>query len=259
MQAAQRMQRSISWKSVPIMFDRPLSTRITWYSSGPSRSPPSGFPGRRTPVEKVVYTEKSCPVADRASSRSSEVQSSSVGTTFSIEARTMCTRGSVCVRSPLPSFVTITLLPVSAMRKFAPVMPTSAARKRARSFVRASVRMSRRSENTRSFGRSVCISRKLASQSSRLRWKAGPMMCDGGSLRSCRMYSPRSVSTGVIPCASRWSFTPSSSEIMDLPFVTVRAPARWQMASTAARASSDVGHQCTWPPARSTLAAYSSR
>ena len=51
----------------------------------------------------------------------------------------------------------------------------------------------------------------------------------------------------------------SSSEIMDLPLVTVRAPTRWQIASTAARASSAVLHQCTWPPARSTLAAQLSR
>ncbi len=34
--------------------------------------------------------------------------SSSVGTIFSIEASTMCTRGNVSVRSPLPSLVTIT-------------------------------------------------------------------------------------------------------------------------------------------------------
>ena len=40
----------------------------------------------------------------------------------------MCTLGSVCVRSPLPSLVTITEEPVSAIRKLAPVMPTSAAR-----------------------------------------------------------------------------------------------------------------------------------
>jgi hypothetical protein len=38
----------------------------------------------------------------------------------------------------LPSLVTITEVPVSAMRKLAPVMPTSAARKRSRSMVRAS-------------------------------------------------------------------------------------------------------------------------
>ena len=41
----------------------------------------------------------------------------------------MWTFGSVWVRSPLPSLVTMIEVPVSATRKFAPVMPTSAARK----------------------------------------------------------------------------------------------------------------------------------
>ena len=49
MQAPQRMQRSMSWNSVPTMFDRPLSSSTTWYSSGPS-----GSPARRGPREKVV-------------------------------------------------------------------------------------------------------------------------------------------------------------------------------------------------------------
>ena len=40
------------------------------------------------------------------------------------------------------------------------------------------------------------------------------------------MYSPRSVSTGVMPCASRWSLMAISSPIIDLPLVTVFAPAR---------------------------------
>ena len=57
---------------------------------------------------------------------------------FSIEASTMWTRGRICVRSPLPSLVTMTEVPVSATRKLAPVMPTSAARKRWRSTARAS-------------------------------------------------------------------------------------------------------------------------
>ena len=51
----------------------------------------------------------------------------------------MCTRGRVCVRSPLPSLVTMIDVPVSAIRKLAPVMPTSAARKRSRRMPRASV------------------------------------------------------------------------------------------------------------------------
>src|SRR4029077_15726186 len=49
------------------------------------------------------------------------------------------------------------------------------------------------------------------------------------------MYSPRSVSTGVMPLASRCSLMAISSPIMVLPLVTVRAPTRRQMASTAAR------------------------
>ena len=50
----------------------------------------------------------------------------------------MWTRGRSAVRSPLPSLVTMTAEPVSAMRKFAPVMPTSAARNFSRSTARAS-------------------------------------------------------------------------------------------------------------------------
>ena len=81
----------------------------------------------------------------------------------------------------------------------------------------------------------------------------------GVSSRSWMMYSPKSVSTGVIPCCDRCALIPSSSDIIDLPFVTVRAPAARQMASTAARASSAVLHQCTWPPFASTWAANCSR
>ena len=52
---------------------------------------------------------------------------------------------------------------------------------------------------------------------------------------------------------------PSSSLIIDLPLVTVRAFAARQIASTASRASSAVAHQCTWPPAAITFASHSSR
>ncbi len=45
-----------------------------------------------------------------------------------------------------------------------------------------------------------------------------------------------------------------SSPIMDLPLVTVRALAAWQIASTAARASSASAHQCSLPPDSSTFA-----
>ena len=78
------------------------------------------------------------PVAERASRRRMVETSFSVGTIFSIEAMTMWMRGRICVRSPLPSLVTMIEVPVSATRKFAPVMPTSAARKRSRRMPRAS-------------------------------------------------------------------------------------------------------------------------
>ena len=64
----------------------------------------------------------------------------------------MCTRGSVCVRSPLPSLVTMIEVPVSAIRKFAPVMPTSAARKRSRRIARASASSVGGSTRSRSGG-----------------------------------------------------------------------------------------------------------
>ena len=51
--------------------------------------------------------------------------SSSVGTSFSIDAMTICVFANDCVRSPLPSLVTITDEPVSAIKKLAPVIPTS--------------------------------------------------------------------------------------------------------------------------------------
>ena len=67
-------------------------------------------------------------MAERASRRRIVEASSSVGTTFSIEAMTIWMRGRVEVRSPLPSLVRITDVPVSAMSRLAPVMPTSAVR-----------------------------------------------------------------------------------------------------------------------------------
>ena len=89
--------------------------------------------------------------------------SSSVGTSFSMEASTTCTLGSDWVRSPLPSLVTMTEEPVSAIRKFAPVMPTSAARNFSRRIRRASATSWVGSTSTRSFGRRVCRRRKSAS------------------------------------------------------------------------------------------------
>lgn len=77
------------------------------------------------------------------------VASSSVGTTFSIEAMTICTRGSVCARSALPSLVTSTIDPVSAISMLAPVMPTSADRNSLRKTARASSSITRGSSRGR--------------------------------------------------------------------------------------------------------------
>ena len=54
------------------------------------------------------------------------------------------------------------------------------------------------------------------------RCTAGMMMCDGISWRSWMMYSPRSVSIGAMPFCSRKSLRPISSPTIDLPLVTVR-------------------------------------
>ncbi len=96
----------------------------------------------------------SCPVAERASTRTIWLTSFSVGMIFSSDASTMCTCGRIWVRSPLPSLVTMTDVPVSATRKLAPVMPTSAARKRSRRMARASASSDGGSERSRSGGRS---------------------------------------------------------------------------------------------------------
>ena len=123
------MQRSISWNSVPSIAERPLSTSTTWYSSGPSRSPGRRAAGAERGVDREILAGGGAR-QQRAAGWSRPPASARI---FSMLASAMCTRGSVCVRSPLPSLVTITLLPVSAIRKLAPVMPTSAARNFARS------------------------------------------------------------------------------------------------------------------------------
>jgi hypothetical protein len=67
------------------------------------------------------------------------------------------------------------------------------------------------------------------------------------------MYSPRSVSTGAIPAASRCALRPISSAIIDLPLVTVWAPAVRQIVRMTSRASSAVRAKCTCPPEAFTL------
>ena len=158
--------------------------------------------------------------------------------------------GSVCVRSPLPSLVTITVEPVSAIRKLAPVMPTSAARNFWRSIVARLVDQVVAARRATGAGRAWCgPCRKLSATSSLLRWTAGAMMWLGGSWRSWMMYSPRSVSTGVD--AVRFQMIVERDLLGDHRLAlgddlahrpSGRSPAM------ASRASLGVRHQCTLPP-----------
>src|SRR5206468_2361039 len=122
------------------------------------------------------------------------------------------TRGSEVTMRPLPSLVTRTMLPVSAIAKFAPVMPRSAWRNFSRSSPRAIF--------VSTSGSAATVRRSsLAKRSATwplVLWIAGAMMCDGRSWASWMMYSPRSVSTGVIPACSSASLRWISSEALDV-------------------------------------------
>ncbi len=102
--------------------------------------------------------------------------------------------------SAFPSFVQTTTPPVSAIAKFTPVRPAWARMNRSRRWPRAASVSLVGSE--RPFG-VPSLPWKSSPISSRLRWMAGKMMCEGGSLRSWTIRSPRSVSTTSMPRASR--------------------------------------------------------
>jgi hypothetical protein len=88
--------------------------------------------------------------------------------------------------------------PVSAIRKFAPVMPTSAARNFSRSTPRASsaVRGLTRCGLARE---AVWLRRKVGLDLLLVEVDGRRDDVEGGSPRSWMMYSPRSVSTGSMP------------------------------------------------------------
>ena len=93
----------------------------------------------------------------------------------------MWMRGRICVKSPLPSLVTMTVDPVSAIIRLAPVMPTSASWNLRRSTWRASVIRVLASSMGRPGGSSGWAARKVPAMSSLDRWMAGAMMWLGGS------------------------------------------------------------------------------
>lgn len=115
MHAPQRMHLSDDQKSsIPSRSERPLSTSTTC-SSAPSRG------ARKCEVICVIGE----PSALRESMRMKTPRSSMRGTTFSMPIDAMCRRGTLALKSALPSLVQTTNEPVSAIAKFAPVMPAT--------------------------------------------------------------------------------------------------------------------------------------
>ena len=138
----------------------------------------------RTRRERNVIRDRLAGRRAAAAAAAASSMSSSVGTTFSMPVIATCTRGRLVTMRPLPSLVTISVEPVSATMKFAPVMPMSADRKCGRSISRAS-RVS--SAMTAVRGRR-CFCSKRSDTSSRVLCTTGATMCDGGSFASWRMY-----------------------------------------------------------------------
>src|SRR5712691_3246886 len=151
------------------------------------------------------------PVPLRGSMRSTATASSSEATTLSTPNSAMCTGGSVTVRSALPSLVTSMMVPVSAIARLAPLMPTEALMNFCRRDSRAC----------------ACIASTVASvpntraASSLVRWIAGAMRWEGCVCVSCTIRSPRSVSTTSIPSDSRYGLSSISSLAIDLTLVTM--------------------------------------
>ena len=69
-----------------------------------------------------VYTVSCWPVADLPNKFRKTARSASPGMSFSMPTSAMCTGTGASPKRELPSLVTITMRPLSAHRKFAPVM-----------------------------------------------------------------------------------------------------------------------------------------
>jgi hypothetical protein len=181
------------------------------------------------------------------SNGSSVARSEKLRITFSTVITAMCTRGQVLQNRPFLSFVTTTSVPVSATAKLTPVIPRSPASMSARRWTRAHAVSSSRTTGS---GSPASTSSTDAICSSVL-WIAGVIMCDGRSPATWTMNSPRSVSTTRPPESSMAVLRSISSVAIDLPLMTLRAPADSMMPSTAARASEGVAHR--WTTARAAV------
>jgi hypothetical protein len=85
------------------------------------------------------------------------------------------------------------------------------------------------------------------------------MMWLGSSWRSWMMYSPRSVSTGSMPCAFQVLVDGDLLADHRLALGDGARARRLADRQHRPRASSASAHQCTWPPDASTFASYASR
>jgi len=168
MQAPQRMQRSASRRSDASTLVRPPSTMMTWNSSDrPDRRAlrpggegevvadrlPGGRAREQTQDERHVFQ------------RGQHLLDASNGT---------CTRGSVVVMRPLPSLVTMTVVPVSATRKLAPVTPC----RRSGSAAASPTRLARHRRDLMLARRAVLLLEQCSDLVLVL-WIAGAMMCEG--------------------------------------------------------------------------------
>ena len=163
----------------------------------------------------------------------------------------MCTGGSDVESRPLPSLVTSTTVPVSAMAKLQPVMPTSARRNDSRSWARANAVSSAAVSSS-----SRPATRENSSRTSPwVLWMIGAMTWLGRSPSSWTTYSPRSVSTTSMPAASSAGLSSISSLSIDFDFTARRAPASLQMPTTMRFASAASAAKCTCVPAASQASA----
>ena len=188
--------------------------------------------------------------------RRTATASSSVATSLSMPKSAMCTGGSVVVKSALPSFVTRTIVPVSAIAMFAPEMPTVASMNFWRKDSRACFWIAS----------TVGSVPNTLAASSLVRCMAGAIRCEGCVCVSCTIRSPRSVSTTSMPRLSRCGLSSISSLAIDLLLVTtMRLPAGtcaaalkqiWAMISRASCASFAM---CTSPPTAPSRSANCSR
>ena len=186
------------------------------------------------------------PVELRGSSCMNTARCSKRGSSFSIPTTLISTSGSVVHMRPFPSDSSTTRVPVSAIAKLAPLMPTRARRNRSRRWMRAAS-ASAAGSSDRSSGPMVRRSRSRISV--RLRWMAGTRMCDDQSPSSCSISSAKSVSSASTPRAASASLSPISSVVSDFTLTTSCSPWPATMPATRSLAASASAAQCTVAPA----------